>query len=199
MHGNSANPFSCIYTFFAGAALVTPSEAHGCARPRRRFGYKLRMNVGAVGAVSQGGAVYALSPFLSGTVRTSDAAAAAATAAPIATAVTRAQPADATAVAAPTSPFLNPAIADIAVRATVVTSVAGTAVVATPAATAPTQSTSPIASLQGDSGLLIQSYGAVALIVAPLTLAPLFTQPAPLAIPPVAPVPAIQRPNPVPS
>ncbi len=140
------------------------------------------MNVGAVGAVSQGGAVYALSPFLSGTVRTSDAAAA-----------------DATAVAAPTSPFLNPAIADIAVRATVVTSVAGTAVVATPAATAPTQSTSPIASLQGDSGLLIQSYGAVALIVAPLTLAPLFTQPAPLAIPPVAPVPAIQRPNPVPS
>jgi hypothetical protein len=158
------------------------------------------MNVGAVGAVGQGGAVYALSPYLSGTVRTSDAAvaaertaasAAAATAATTAAAAARTGPADV--IAATAAPYLNPAIPDIAARAAITVPAAGTAIVATPAATALAQSNSPAGALQGDSGLLIQSYGAVALVAAPLALAPIFTQPAPLAIPPVAAIPATQR------
>jgi hypothetical protein len=153
------------------------------------------MNVGAVGAVGHGGAVYALSPYLSGTVRRPDASAAAesttAAAAPTATPVTTTTPsAEATAPAA--APYLNPAITAIAARAAI-TPTAGTAIVATPAATGSAQQTSAVAALQGDSGLLIQSYGAVALVAAPLALAPIVTQPAPLAIPPVAAIPATQR------
>jgi len=139
------------------------------------------MNVGAVGAVGHGGAVYALSPYLSGTVRTPDAGAASerTTAAATATVVVTNTTTTAEATAPPPAPYLNPAISDIAARAAI-TPAAGTAIVAT---------------LSGDSGLLIQSYGAVALVAAPLALAPIATPPAPLAIPPVAAIPATQRPS----
>jgi hypothetical protein len=96
--------------------------------------------VGAIGPVG-GGAVYALSPYLDGVVRASDAVVA--------------TQAAAIAVPAPPSP------ADTVLR--------------------------------GDGGLLVQSYGAVALSEQPLALAPLYTQPVVPAIPPVAPVTRIGR------
>jgi hypothetical protein len=133
--------------------------------------------IGAVGPVGGGGAVYALSPYLNGVVRTPDAVAAAeaATAATAAPAAAVASVADTNAAAAaaraveiagsaPAVPFANPAIDDIAAETTV------------------------NASLQGDAGLLVQSYGAVALAAGPLAPAPVYIQPLTPAIPPVAPV-----------
>jgi hypothetical protein len=125
--------------------------------------------VGAIGAVSGGGAVYALSPYLNGVVRTPDAVAAAEVAATAAAeraaqsaaAAAVAANAQAAAIAAPATPFANPAIADIAQQADV---------------------------LGGDGGFLVQSYGAVALNEQPLALSPLYTQPIVPAIPPLAPV-----------
>jgi hypothetical protein len=136
--------------------------------------------VGAVGAVGGGGAVYALSPYLNGVVRTSDAVAAEQAAAPAAPAATVTSVADTNAAAAaaraleiantaPAAPFANPAIDDIAAE------------------------TSVNASLQGDAGLLVQSYGAVALATSPLALPPVYTQPVTPAIPPVAPPARIAR------
>lgn len=140
--------------------------------------------IGAVGPVGGGGAVYALSPYLNGVVRTPDAVAAvdAASPAAVAPAATVTSVADTNAAAAaaralenastaPAVPFANPAIDEIAAE------------------------TSVNASLQGDAGLLVQSYGAVALAGAPLALAPVYTQPIAPAIPPVAPVTRVARPD----
>jgi hypothetical protein len=62
-------------------------------------------------------------------------------------------------------PFLNPAIGDIAARA----------------ANSPTDHV-----LYGDSGLLIQAYGAVALLTGPLNASPIYNAPVVPVIPPVA-------------
>jgi hypothetical protein len=138
-----------------------------------RNGYKLAMSVGAIGAVggvSGSGAVYALSPYLNGVVRTSDVAAVAAAQAATATAATIAtQTAEAARAAAGASatlvPFANPAIPQIALRA----------------------------DLSGDSGSLVQAYGAVALISGPLAIARLYAPPSLPAIPPVAKVLSLAR------
>jgi hypothetical protein len=73
------------------------------------------------------------------------------------------------------------------VTATAVTVTPDTPAGGTPAASpAPT---SPVdAVLYGDSGTLVQSYGAVALLEAPLAFAPVYLQPLVPAVPPVAPV-----------
>jgi len=124
------------------------------------------MNVGAVGAIaSGGGSVYAaLSPYLNGVQRPSD------TAIPVqpdASAVTASVAADdaaratAASAAPPGAPFLNPAIAEIAARAWF--------------AGLPSSATDPV--LYGDSGLLIQSYGAVALLTGPLVVVPAYRRP----------------------
>lgn len=76
------------------------------------------------------------------------------------------------AVTASTPPFLNPALADIAARA----------------ANSPTDHV-----LYGDSGLLIQSYGAVALLTGPLNASPVYVAPVAPVIPPVARVTAYPR------
>ena len=155
------------------------------------------MNVGAISPVSGGGAAYAPSPYLNGVTRTSDAAFAAQTGA-----IARVTPAPtpqpavtltptATGTALPAAPFDNPAITQIAARVAVSFTPAGTAIAPTSASVAADNLAG--ASLQGDSGLLIQSYGAVALIEAPLALAPLYVQPTPRVIPPVAPVRAVAR------
>jgi hypothetical protein len=120
------------------------------------------VSVGAIGAApSGGGSVYAaLSPYLNGTQRGPDAAGPAPETASAAVSVP----------AAP--PFLNPAIVDIATRA----SIAGDA-------------TSPWAPvLYGDSGLLIQAYDAVALLTGPLAIATIFARHVPPAISPIEPV-----------
>lgn len=153
--------------------------------------------VGAIGPVGGGGAVYALSPYLNGVVRTADAvvatqaaaAADAARAAQSAAAATAAASAQSAAIAAPVAPFANPAIADIAQQTAV------TATLATPTAPAPAPPSPTDTVLHGDSGTLVQAYGAVALIEPPLALAPLYTQPVAPAIPPVAPVTRAARPN----
>jgi hypothetical protein len=149
------------------------------------------MNISAVGPVGAGVSVYAASPYLNGVVRTPDAvtaaqaAAASSAAAAVAkdAAVAAAAQAQAAAIAAPVTPFANPAIAQIAQQTGV------TAALATPApAASPTDSV-----LKGDSGTLIQSYGAVALIEPRLLFPPIYTQPAVPAIPPVAPVVKVGR------
>ena len=143
-------------------------------------------------------------------------AAAAATRATQAAVAARAQAA-ATTPAAP--PFANPAIAQIAQNAalstTVTPSVTTAPANATPAATAPVVATpvaatagvtasnataaaavppSPTASvLYGDSGEMVQAYGAVALIEPPLAFAPIYVRPAVAAIPPVVPASRIPR------
>ena len=157
------------------------------------------MNVGAIRPLSGGGAAYALSPYLNGVTRTSDAAVAAQTGG-----VARVTPAPtpqptvtltltpaATGATLQTAPFDNPAIAQIAARVAVSFTAAGPAI----APTTPSVAAENLAgaSLQGDSGLLVQSYGAVALIEAPLALAPLYVQPTRSAIPPVAPVSPVAR------
>jgi hypothetical protein len=136
------------------------------------------MNVGAIGAITGGGgAVYALSPYLNGVVRTSDAVAAAqAATASAAAAKAQATLAPAAATGAPTTavenaqsaaPFANPAISEIA------------------------QQNAIAASLGGDAGFLVQSYGAVALAYGPQALAQVYIQPLTPVIPPVAPVPRV--------
>jgi hypothetical protein len=135
--------------------------------------------VGAIDSVGGGGAVYALSPYLNGVVRSPDAvtAAAAVDAVTAATTTSSVAATNAAAVAAsaaanpPSSatPFANPAIDDIA------------------------QQTSINASLQGDAGLLVQSYGAVALLAGPLVYAAVYTPPVVPAIPPPAPVAPVAR------
>ena len=203
------------------------------------------MNVGAVGAVGSGAApVYAaLSPYLNGVVRTSDAAAAAqvqaaaaaTSAAATAAAVAARTQAAATLAAAP--PFLNPAIAQIADQtalgqaviapvattpnaqaAPAITANNATAAAATTLAEAtnspnaidtatvplvnpntvappPPSATDSVA--YGDSGLLVQSYGAVALLSGPLAFASVYGLPPTPAVPPVAPVAASPRVAPV--
>jgi hypothetical protein len=171
------------------------------------------MNVGAVGAVGSGAApVYAaLSPYLNGVVRTSDAAAAAAlqatTAAKSAGATAAAVAARSTATDAITAapPFANPAITAIGERIALGQSLTPPAAV-TPnallatgttddvtAAVTTTQPTPTETVLYGDSGTLIQSYGAVALIAGTQSLPPVFLPPIARAIPPPAPVAAIPR------
>jgi hypothetical protein len=144
-------------------------------------------------------------------------AAAAATRATQAAVAARVQAA-ATTPAAP--PFANPAIAQIAQNAalstTVTPSITTAPANATPAATtAPVVATpvaatagvmasnataaaavppSPSASvLYGDSGEMVQAYGAVALIEPPLAFAPIYVRPAVPAIPPVVPASRIPR------
>jgi len=144
-----------------------------------------------VGAVASGGelAYAALTPHLNGVQRTSDEVAAEQlkTAAANADAtVTGRAPASSIAAAAP--PFLNPAIWDIAARAALAPVLA-----VSPAA----QSVSPTDFvLYGDSGLLIQSYGAIALFAGPLAIGPVYHRspapaPAIAAVPPLAPFPRI--------
>jgi hypothetical protein len=78
----------------------------------------------------------------------------------------------------PAAPFANPAISRIAENAAFASLQAPTAV------------------LSGDSGFLVQSYGAVALVEAPLALSPVYAQLALPAIPKVDPIirPAGARP-----
>jgi hypothetical protein len=127
------------------------------------------MNVGAVSAVGSGVApVYAaLSPYRSGVVRMSDAAAAAQPAATVAST-------SAAITAAP--PFANPAITAIGLRIALS--------LRSPAPTAsPTESV-----LFGDGGTLVQSYGAVALVAGSQALPPVYPRANLPAIPPVTPV-----------
>jgi len=208
------------------------------------------MTVGGVGAVSSGVApVYAaLSPYLNGVRRTSDAAAAAAVqasavaASSAATAAALAARAQATATVTAAPPFLNPAIAAIAdetalgqalvapvavtpnaqpvptasvataptadpttitgsataAAATTAAEAAATTGTTTTAATPNDQTAVPPQSptdsvAYGDSGLLVQSYGAVALLYGPLALTPAYGLPATPAVTAVAPVAAYPR------
>ena len=181
------------------------------------------MNVGAVSAVGSGGApVYAaLSPYLNGVVRTADAAAAAqlqATAASTSAAAAQAAIAARGAAAAALTaapPFANPAITAIGERIalgeslTPPAAVTPNALLGAPALTATaTTSTPPLSTttpatpqqpsatdqvLHGDSGMLIQAYGAVALLVGAQALPPVYAQPIAPVIPPVARVTSIPR------
>lgn len=134
------------------------------------------MTVGAVGAIASGsGSVYAaLSPYLNGVQRPSDAVVAAqlqeSAAAAYAAEAAAAAAARATAPVAPS--FLNPAIAEIAARASV------TSVVSAP--------TDPV--LYGDSGLVIQSWGALALLVSPLHIVVPYGGPVKPAVSPIEPL-----------
>lgn len=149
------------------------------------------MNVGAVGAIGGGTApVYAaLSPFLNGVRRTSNAAAAAqlqanaaaTSAAATAAAVAARAQAAATVTAAP--PFLNPAITEIATLTSLGETLTPPALV-TPNAQAP---------LDGDAGTLVQSYGAVALLTGPIALTSIYGLPATPPVSAVASVTAAPR------
>jgi hypothetical protein len=141
------------------------------------------VSVGAIGASPHSGwlAYAALSPYLNGVHRTSDAIAAAQTqAAPAIAQLAGAEPAPASSIFATAPPFLNPAIGHIAARAALapqfVVSVAQPDV-------APTD-----AVLYGDSGFLIQAYGAVALLTGPVALTPVYGLPTAPEIPAVAPI-----------
>ncbi len=151
------------------------------------------MNVGAVGAVGSGAApVYAaLSPYLNGVRRTSNAAAAAAaqaaasvkSAAATEAAIAARQTAQTTITAAP--PFLNPAIPAIAAATSATASVTTTGADPTIAAAntsfgaidtvtsvnpntvAPPAPSATDSVLHGDGGELVQAYGAVALLSGP--------------------------------
>jgi hypothetical protein len=179
------------------------------------------MNVGAVGAIGSGTAsVYAiLSPYLNGVVRTSSAAAAAqlqASAAATSAAATQAAiAARAAAAAAITAapPFDNPAITAIADRTALgesltplgavtpnallgapsLDTVAATPTPLAAAATADAQPSPANQVLFGDSGTLIQSYGAVALIAGSQPLASVFAQPVAPLVAPAAPVTSVPR------
>ena len=144
------------------------------------------MNVGTV--ASGGGLTYvAMTPYLNGVQRTSDELAAEqlkiAAANADATVTGRAS---ASSIVAATPPFLNPAIWDIAARAALAPVLA---VSPAPHSVSPTDFV-----LYGDSGLLIQSYGAIALFAGPLAIAPVYHRspaPAIAAVPPLAPYPQI--------
>jgi len=64
---------------------------------------------------------------------------------------------------------------------------------ATPVAAAPTLPAPTDSVLYGDGGRLVQAYGAVALLATPLALGPIYLQPTAPAIPPVAPLPRVER------
>lgn len=128
--------------------------------------------IGGVGAVGSGvSAVYALSPFLNGVVRTTDAAAVQAAPPPAAPSATQ--------TAAPATPFVNPAftaIADaFALRQTIPQAPPGAAV------------------LSGDAGELVQAYGAVALLTGPLAVTAAYGVPQQPLVPAVAPTAAAPR------
>jgi hypothetical protein len=164
------------------------------------------MNVGAVGAIGGGTpSVYELlSPYLNGVIRTSNAAAAAqlqaAAAATSAAATQAAIAARAAATASTTAapPFANPAITAIGERIALGESLVPPSAV-TPDALlgAPSfQQPSPADQvLHGDSGTLIQSYGAVALATGVLTPPPVFAQPVTPVIPPASLVTRVPRPS----
>jgi hypothetical protein len=179
------------------------------------------MNVGAVGAVGSGAApVYAaLSPYLNGVRRTSNAAAAAEAqavaagknAAATEAAIAARQTAETTITAAP--PFLNPAIPVIAAATAATTSLAttdanptllaantsfgaidtSTVGLVNPNTVAPPQPSATDSVLHGDGGELVQAYGAVALIGGPVAFTGLYGMPPAPAVPPVAPVSAAPR------
>ena len=133
------------------------------------------MTIGAVGAIASGGSVYAaLSPYLNGVQRTSDAEAAGQAQERVATIDAQATaPAVVSRETTPIAPsFLNPAIGDIAARASV------TAVTASP--------TDPV--LYGESGLVIQSWSAVALLVNPLNIFIAYGKPVAPAVSPIEPL-----------
>lgn len=156
-----------------------------------------RMTVSPIGPVGSGlSPVYAaLSPYLNGVVRTSDAAAAAtaaqqaaaAASSAVAAAAATAARAQATATVTAAPPFLNPVITAIAGRSVLGPAPAPSA----QPASAPPSPTDSVA--YGDSGLLVQSYGAVALLTGPLAAAAVYGLPRAPAIPPVAPVAAYPR------
>jgi hypothetical protein len=90
---------------------------------------------------------------------------------------------------------LTPLAAAIAADATTGTAeTTNTSQLTTPVAPPPPQTPSPTDQvLHGDSGLLIQSFGAVALIAGAQTLPSVFTQPVTPAIPPTALVTSVPR------
>jgi hypothetical protein len=139
------------------------------------------MSIGAVGAVGGSDVTYAVSPYLNGITRNADPVTAA-------EAVTTSQ-APTAAIAAPVTPFANPAITQIAQQIDVTGALAASA-----SATAPAPAPSPQSvAFLGANNLLVQAYGAVALIEQPLALAPVYTQPVAPAVTPVAPVTRIGR------
>lgn len=157
--------------------------------------------VGAIGGISSGSNVYALlSPYLNGVVRTSAAATAAridATAQTTNSAVAQAAIAaegNATATATALPPFANPAITSIGQRIALGQAL-GTTIAVTPDAQIGSTLDS-LGVLTGDSGLLVQSYGAVALLAGVQANASVFAQAAatPLVTPPAI-VAAIPRVN----
>jgi hypothetical protein len=144
------------------------------------------MNVGAIGAVHAG---------VGDVARALDTPPAV-TSAPVLTASAPVATPVATMVAAtaPAAPFANPAIVRIAENVAFAALQAGTAVVlaaSSSSSSSSSSSASPNAVLSGDSGLLVQSYGAVALIEAPLALPPVYAQ---LASPAIQKVDPILRP-----
>jgi hypothetical protein len=168
------------------------------------------MNVGAVDAVGSGTApVYAaLSPYLNGVRRASNAAAAAEAQAVAASrnaaateaAIAARQTAETTITAAP--PFLNPAIPAIAAATAATTSVTTTDANPTvlpsvtsvnPNTIAPPQPSATDSVLRGDAGELVQAYGAVALIGGPVALTALYGLPTAPLVPTVTPVDAAPR------
>jgi hypothetical protein len=141
------------------------------------------MNVGTIDAVSHGGwlTYAALSPYLNGIQRTSDAVAAEQLkTAPASSAVAIAERAPTPANVAAAPPFLNPAIGNIAAR------VALAPLFVVSAARPDVSPTDAV--LYGDSGFLIQAYGAVALLTGPVALTAAYGLPTAPAIPAVAPI-----------
>jgi hypothetical protein len=168
------------------------------------------MNVGAIGAVGSGTApVYAaLSPYLNGVRRASNAAAAAEAQAAAASknaaateaAIAARQNAETAITAAP--PFLNPAIPAIAAAAAATTSVTTTdadpaplpaVTLVNPNTIAPPAPSATDSVLHGDAGELVQAYGAVALLSGPVALSAAYGLPATPAVPAVAPIIASPR------
>jgi len=155
--------------------------------------------ISPIGPVTSGTApVYAaLSPYLNGARRTSTAAAAvqaeasaaSASAAATAAAVAARSEAEVTVIAAP--PFLNPAITTIATQTAlgeVLTPPVAVTPNAQPATPVAPPATTPADAFYGDSGLLVQSYGAVALLTGPQAAAGIYGLAAAPAVAPVAPV-----------
>ena len=168
------------------------------------------MNVGAVGAIGSGTApVYAaLSPYLNGVRRASNAAAAAEAqavaagknAAAAEAAIAARQTAETAVTAAP--PFLNPAIPAIAAATAATTSITTTdaapaplpaVALVNPNTVAPPQPSATDSVLHGDAGELVQAYGAVALVGGPVAFSSVYGLPAAPAVPAVAPVVAAPR------
>jgi hypothetical protein len=143
----------------------------------------------------------ALSPYLNGVRRTSNAAAAAqaqaaaaATSAAAAQAAATARAEAAAAVTAPAAaPFLNPAIPQIADATTFGALDTSPVTTVNPNTVAPPAPSATDSVLHGDGAELVQSYGAVALLTGPLAAAQVYGLPAAPAVPAVAPVSAYPR------